>query len=113
MSLDKVPRARLQVVTYTGDGNASLSVATLRFQPTLIVIYPQLAGGTYMGWKVAADGAKTFVERSGSNNNLYEDDHIISIDANGFTVGDGTGGAGNFFNVLGRVYVALCHLGET
>jgi hypothetical protein len=113
MSLNKVPAARLQVASYTGDGNATQAAASLRFTPTLVIIYPQLAGGTYVGYKVAADGTKTFVDRSGSNNNLYEDDHVISLDNRGFTVGDGSGGAGNFFNVLNRVYVALCYLGET
>ena len=37
---------------------------------------------------------------------IYKDDHIISLDADGFTVGDGTGD-GNRMNANGIVYEYL------
>jgi len=40
--------------------------------------------------------------------NYYGEDHIISLDSDGFTVGDGTPQGTNFMNVNGRNYVAIC-----
>lgn len=39
-------------------------------------------------------------------NFLYETDHIISLDADGFTVGDGTGST-NWLNILNIVYTYI------
>jgi hypothetical protein len=51
--------------------------------------------------KTNQDGTKTMIP---SGNMEYDDDQIISFDSDGFTVGDGTGGVGNYLNVNARVY---------
>jgi len=99
--------ARMRILTYTGDGNATKAITGCKFEPDYVMIYPQLTGGTYIAYKVTADGLYAFIMRSGSNNVAYEVDHVISLDADGFTVGDGTAST-NFMNVLNRVYVAVC-----
>lgn len=89
---------------YVGDGTPTLAITGIGFQPKFVIIYCQIpgAGGYYVGYKCLDDGTKTFIAKAG--NRVYEDDHVISLDTDGFTVGDGTGGAGNFFNVNLRNY---------
>ena len=95
--------------TYTGDGNATQAIVNVGFQPKFVLIYLQTVGGFVLSWgqKTDQDGLNTQVSTNygfGGNQVFHYDlDHIISLDAGGFTVGDGTGNA-NVFNVLAQVY---------
>lgn len=90
--------------TYTGTGGATLGVTGVGFQPKFVLIYCQIpgTGGYYIAYKCEDDGIHAFIEKAGLR--AYEADHVISLDADGFTVGDGTAGIGNFMNVLARNY---------
>ena len=90
--------------TYAGDGAATLAIVGVGFQPKFVMIYPQIpgTGGYYVVFKCSDDGAFAFISKAGLR--AYEVDHIISLDADGFTVGDGPGGIGNFMNVNLRNY---------
>ena len=91
--------AELATGTYTGDGNATQAITGVGFQAEFIFVWPAVDGQspTGPGHKSVDDGTKT---RSGF---AYNDDHVISLDADGFTVGDGTG-TSNLYNVSARVY---------
>lgn len=99
--------ARIQVGNYTGDGAASkeINFATA-YQAVFLIIYPQTTQVNMPFMKSSQDGTKTSYN-TGSNA-FYEDDYIISLDADGFTVGDGTGGSSaNHCNINGRVYTYI------
>lgn len=89
--------------TYVGDGNATKAITGVGFQPKFVIVYPKIpgTGGYYIGYKAVDDGTYTFVAKTDPR--AYEEDHIISLDSDGFTVGDGTGSA-NYFNVGDRNY---------
>ena len=59
------------------------------FQPKFIIIFAQ-ASGQRLALKTDQDSTYTSLWSSGGTH--YQEDHIISLDADGFTVGDGTGG---------------------
>ena len=89
--------------TYVGDAAATLAITGIGFRPNLVIIWPQIpgAGGYYIAFKCTDDALLTFIEKTG--NREYVVDMIISLDADGFTVGDGTGSA-NYMNVAARNY---------
>lgn len=89
--------------TYTGDGAASKAVTGIGFQPRMVMIFGHTDGAAYTHIKTSSDGTKT--TRIFSD---YEDDLIISLDSNGFTVGDGTGtSGGNTLNVNTTIYTYI------
>lgn len=97
-----VGAARMTGGTYTGDGGATKAITGLGFQPKALLVYAK-SGTPYGFW------IKTNHDTTGSINMsaYYYDDMIISLDADGFTVGDGTPGAGGapyHCNVNTRVY---------
>lgn len=96
--------------TYTGDGSATQVIGGIGFQPILVLIYPQDdAARSGQAFKMAGDGANASVYQSGfANGWRYGADHVISLDADGFTVGDGTPLGVNLCNVKGRVYAYVC-----
>ena len=92
--------------TYTGNAAATQATTGVGFQPRLLIIdYPATAG-TQMGIKNDQMGTKAKIIHSTSG--YYEDDHIISLDSDGFTVGDGTGGVANVMNVNAITYTYVC-----
>lgn len=96
--------AQLSIVTgeYTGDGAATKAISGIGFLPRRVDIIPQIDGSSALHIKTDQEGTMAFV------NGQYEADHIISLDADGFTVGDGTGGTGgNSANVNLRVYTYI------
>jgi hypothetical protein len=101
--------------TFTGNGNPTQSIVGVGFQPKFLFIYLHLGAPGYAGgWgaKTDQDGvnAKVWAWNGANYVAYYESDHIISLDADGFTIGDGTGSAlGNVYNQLGIVssYVAF------
>lgn len=86
--------------TYTGNGNATQAITGVGFQPRVVWIYPQEDAAWFI--KTNQDGTK-----SKASYQRFEDDHIVSFDSNGFTVGDGTGSAANYMNVSGRNYTFI------
>ncbi len=86
---------------YTGDGTATQSIS-VGFQPKVVIIYTQAASVTSMlVVKTDQDGTGSYTLTYG-----FATDHVISLDANGFTVGDGTGGS-NLYNVNARLYTYI------
>ncbi len=85
---------------YTGNGSATRAITGLGFQPTVLIVSPRIGVNLFI--KDANDGANTSFTHSGQ---WYTTDMIISLDADGFTVGDGTGfGDGNRLNINSTVY---------
>lgn len=93
--------------TYTGDAAATQAIIGVGFQPKFMLIYAQVAT-TLKAVKSDRDGLNTdMMEQVGGVTwHHYEADQIISLDADGFTVGDGTGDAAgaNLLNMAARVY---------
>lgn len=97
--------ARLALGTYTGNGAATKAVTGVGFQPKFLLIYAATASAPPYGvWlKMSIDGTKARYIASV----VYVDDAIISLDSDGFTVGDCTGigsGLGNETNLNGTTY---------
>lgn len=96
--------------TYTGDGNATQAIAGVGFAPLHVTIIPQMdtpvAGflPTKSANEVTADDGLIYREAAG--NFVYLDD-TVTLDADGFTVGDSTGYT-NVVNVNGQVYSYVC-----
>lgn len=94
--------SRFATGTYTGNGAATQAVTGIPFQPRALIVYTQTVGLTSMAaFKNDLDGTSSYTLTSG-----FAPDHIISLDANGFTVGDGTGST-NQFNVNLRLYTYM------
>jgi len=95
--------------TYTGNGAATQAIVGVGFQPRFVLIYTQFQA-LRRAMKTDRDGLNTAMTEwavvSGSVEYHYETDQIISLDADGFTVGDGTGDANvwNLLNENGAVY---------
>lgn len=103
--------------TYTGDGNATKAITGVGFAPGLIFVYPQVVMPG--GWPpVSADGWGMKSDQDGLNymgwdytvdtKFRYTTDNVISLDADGFTVGDGTTLGVNWMNILGQDYGFAC-----
>ena len=97
---------RIAIGTYTGNGSATQAITGVGFQPDYVTMYRQADGTNPLAPAVKSDvdGTKAGVP---SGNFQYEDDHIISLDSDGFTVGDGTGGVGNWLNLNTAVYTYI------
>lgn len=91
--------------TYTGDGAATQAIAGVGFQPKFVIIYQQVDSVDSPGWEADVDVGFTLTWWANVYN--YSTDHIVSLDADGFTVGDGTGLI-NIFNILDVVYSYVC-----
>lgn len=101
----------LQVATgtYTGDGAATQAIVGIGFQPTFVIVYNSTVGQVFLDvcYKTDVDGIFTQYTSAGTAGR-YEVDHIISLDADGFTVGDGTGAPwGNVCNIADTGYVFI------
>jgi len=99
--------------TYTGDGNATKAITGLGFQPKLVILWAkvQTIGATCIFFKTNQDGlnALTLVTVSGDFTAYFEYylDAVISLDSDGFTVGDCTGHGANYTNYNGRSYTYI------
>jgi hypothetical protein len=96
--------ARIKIGTYSGDNNATQAITGVGFAPDLVMIWPKVSG-QYNGFKSSSDTTYAYLTSAGGD--VYQEDHIISLDAGGFTVGDGTG-SGNRLNTNGTTYVYVC-----
>lgn len=96
---------RIKTGTYTGNGAATQAITGIGFQPVAVIIV-QGAGtntGTYKFLKLPGMGLFSAAFETGQNVRL---DQIISLNVDGFTVGDGTG-FGNQLNVNGDTYAYI------
>ena len=99
--------ARIKTGTYTGNAAATKAITGVGFQPKAVQIYPQSQTVGYRWWwKTDQDGTYAASDTD-SSNVKYLTDHIISLDADGFTIGDGTGDD-NRLNANGVVYTYIC-----
>ena len=90
--------AKVKIGTYTGDASATRAITGVGFQPEFLTLWEKTTG-VYVRYKSNQD--TTYAKNS---NGGYWEDEIISLDADGFTVGDGTGG-GVSMNASAKVYV--------
>ena len=93
--------------TYTGDGAATQIIIGVGFQPKFVWIWRQVdIENDIPAMKADVDGlfAELWLWNVGHG---YKTDMIISLDADGFTVGDGTG-YGNVLNTVGQTYTYNC-----
>jgi hypothetical protein len=96
---------RFYVGTYTGDAAATKAITGVGFKPTILLIYEQVTN-KYIGLKTSKETTKALII-IGNAANVYADDLIISLDADGFTIGDGTGSANYMNEAQAYVYVAF------
>lgn len=93
---------KVNIGTYTGDGAATQAITGVGFEPELLIVWHK-ANDTYVRFKSSQD--TTYSKNTGGG---YFEDEIISLDEDGFTVGDGTGsGISMNGNEIVHVYVAL------
>lgn len=95
---------RAKVGTYTGDAAATKAITGVGFKPTALLIYEQVTQKAVM-LKSSLDTTGAFVLANAGT--LYVNDVVISLDADGFTIGDGTGSANYANEAQAYVYVAL------
>lgn len=95
----------LGIGTYSGDGTATQAITgtgiDLSSGSWIMVIWPQHNSATSgRAWKTSSDGIYSHYT---ARNAHYVTDLIVSGDADGFTVGDGSG-LENYLNYSGRTY---------
>lgn len=103
---------RFKVGKYTGDAAATKAITGVGFKPTFLVIYSMVTKKA-MCIKSSQDTTSCFVLTGTVNagthvdGNLYLDDVVISLDALGFTVGDGTGSSNYANEAADYAYIAF------
>ena len=97
---------RITTGTYTGDGAATQQIRGVGFQPKFVIVYRQFNAVGDIAHKSDQDGTMTKYVDFTIGQTTYADDHIISLDPDGFTVGDGTLDA-NRFNINLQVYTYI------
>ena len=93
---------------FIGDGAATQVITGVGFSPAMVMMYPQANTTHGWGWKTTSDGLNSMVYDTVLFNFRYTTDNIISLDADGFTVGDGTTLGINQCNILNQIYSFVC-----
>ncbi|WP_422024630.1 hypothetical protein [Pyruvatibacter mobilis] len=99
---------RLKTGGYAGDGTTSNAITGVGFQPKVLVIWESQAdgGNPQFGWTsdtyMANDPQGLMVVVSNAGNTFSEDNRVLSLDSNGFTVSDE--GADKYPNTNGTSY---------
>ena len=91
--------------TYTGNAAATKAITGVGFQPKVLIVYEQVTSKA-LAIKTSIDTTGSLVI-IGNAVNVYANDLIISLDSDGFTVGDGTGSANYVNEAAAYGYVAL------
>lgn len=110
------PSGGVQVATgtYVGNGALTQAIVGVGFQPKFVMIYPHDNGSVLdfpIGFRTDRDGGFAYWWWRGAGPGTFDYDlgNIISLDVDGFTVGDGSIGlTPNNFNALGVTYTYLC-----
>lgn len=97
--------ARFKVGKYTGDAAATKAITGIGFTPTVLVIYNQVTNKA-LCIKTSQDTTSCFIITNAAGT-LYVTDVVISLDADGFTVGDGSGSANYANEATSYAYVAF------
>jgi hypothetical protein len=97
--------SKMKVGTYTGDAAATKAITGVGFQPKQLIIY-ELVTNKALAIKTSTDTTGSLVI-IGNAANVYANDLIISLDGDGFTVGDGTGTANYVNEAAAYGYIAL------
>ena len=98
--------AKFKTGTYTGNGNSTQAITGVGFQPKFVLIYDHtLSGAPNLLFKTDQDGLYAFyLWLYGSSSNFnYATDVVVSLDADGFTVGN----SGTIANTNGNVYTYI------
>ena len=91
ITIGPAPVSGIATGTYAGDGAATKEITGIGFQPKVVIIYPHSGGAAFIPvMKTNQDGLYTAVfELNGASTAYhYETNVIISLDADGFTVGN-------------------------
>jgi len=105
--------SKIKTGTYTGDGETSQGITGIGFQPKYVEIAPrETSTGTAVRtyWTtdtIVDDIAAGAAVRQDENTSAIEDDRIISLDADGFTVDDNSADIDPNKNTKVYNYVAL------
>lgn len=103
---------RLATGAYTGNNAATQAIAGVGFRPRAVFVFRRtVAGGASGFWPTLKTDTMTdaFAVRVPTGSQGTVPDVIVSLDADGFTVGDGTGAPGNLLNENGvKVYTYVC-----
>ena len=102
-------KTRMKVGSYDGDGNNSQAITGVGFQPDVVMVFIGTPGNSRRGVSTSTMAGYTAVWDASFR---YGPDMIASLDADGFTVGDGTGGGSVNFNVSGNTYHWIAWKGE-
>ena len=87
----------IKIGTYIGNGLATQSITLVGFTPQYLKIWRQNdTVSRTPAQKITNDLLNSCVANWSGGGIIYSTDHIISVDVDGFTVGDGTG----FTNIL-------------
>jgi hypothetical protein len=95
---------KIKIGQYTGDAAATKTISGVGFQPDCVIVLRLTAGNaSTIIWVLGMDSDKSIHVSAVS----YPDDHIKSVNADGFVVGDGTGDT-NRLNVAATSYCFVC-----
>lgn len=101
--------AEIATGTYTGNGSATQAITGVGFQPDVVFVHQTNTGGT-RAWGSNAYSAGNAFFPAGAYSGMRAD-HITALDADGFTVGDGTGTA-NQLNINAATYAFVAWKGS-
>lgn len=84
-----------------GDGNPTQVIRGLGFQPKSMFCYAQVTGASQgSAFKTDQDGLNSWVFGGGGMTHRYETGWIVSLDADGFTVGTSLNGLGTSYTYI-------------
>jgi len=113
--LNPIGARNFAIGTYTGNAAATKAITGVGFRPTFVYIYAQATAGGVLtyghAWKSTADAttysAVTYGGPGYAQEYKYSNDTIRSLDADGFTVGDGTDASHVPINYNGTSYAYI------
>lgn len=94
---------RIKTGTYTGDGAATQTITGVGFEPKAVLIVKHVANYAYLYLKNDQMGLYAFYNSGNWAYPTYVIDVIISLDSDGFTIGDGLS-----INNNGEVHSFIC-----
>ncbi len=100
-----VTPVQMKTGTYTGNGAATQAITGIGFQVATLIVYPE-SGTIRILHKATPDGANALITNN-AGSTYYTTDDVISLDADGFTVGDGSTQGINLFNIHAIVYTYI------
>jgi len=92
--------AKMKIGTYTGDDGATKAIIGMGFQPEVLMVIPGVES-LYVSIKTTDMGTKSKIF---NNSHKFEDNVIVSLDADGFTVGSTSASADGNMNKLDKIY---------